>query len=56
MVNGKEKKVKLVTIVPGEAGLVKAGPWQLHELLEHCYHLALVAPARRVDAPYGAHF
>ena len=56
MVNGKGNKVKLVAIVPWEAGLVKAGFRQLHELLKRCQHFVLIAPAGRVDAPYGSHF
>ncbi len=56
MVNGKGNKVELVAIVPWEAGFVKAGFRQLHELLKHCQHFVLVAPAGRVDAPYGTYF
>lgn len=36
MVNGKEKEVHLIAIVPGKALLVKAGLGQLHELFERC--------------------
>ena len=56
MVNGKGKEVELIAIVPREAVLVKAGLRKLHELLERCQHFVLVAPAGRVDAPYGTHF
>ena len=56
MVNGKGKEVELVAIVPRKAVLVITGLGQLHELLERCEHFVLVAPAGRVDAPYGTHF
>ena len=56
MVNGKRKEVELVAIVPRKAVLVITGLGQLHELLERCQHFVLVAPAGRVDAPYGTNF
>ena len=56
MVNGKGKEVELIAIVPREARFVEAGFRQLHELLESLQHFVLIAPAGRMDAPYGFHF
>ena len=56
MVNGKGNEVYLIAIVLREAGFVETSSGQLHELFKRCQYFVLIAPAGRVDAPYGTHF